>query len=64
MLDGYRLFGPTQKMEIEIEKSVADTIFKMEQHMKITKAELINIALKRFITSHKDFLPNESLKKK
>jgi hypothetical protein len=57
MLDDYKLKGQTEKLEIEIEAEVAKTLKKMEQHSKVNKSEITNTALKRFIASHKDFLP-------
>ena len=57
MRDDYKMKGPFAKVEIEFEASVADDLVKMEGHSKISRNELVNTALKRFITSHKDFLP-------
>lgn len=62
MLDDYKLKGATKKVEIEIEKEVAEILTKMEQHSKLTLSELTNTALKRFISSHKDFLPSNKTK--
>jgi hypothetical protein len=30
---------------------------KMEKHSKFNRSEIINTALKRFISTHKDFFP-------
>lgn len=57
MREDYKLVGPTAKVEIEVEKEVAEKLAAMEKHSKLTKSELTNTALKRFITAHKDFLP-------
>jgi hypothetical protein len=57
MRDDYRLKGPLSKIQVEIEQTVAETLTAMEKHTKIPVAELANTALKRFISSHKDFLP-------
>lgn len=59
MLDEYKLKGPTKKVELEIEAEVAEKLLKMEKHVKLTKSEIANTALKRFISHHKDFLPFE-----
>lgn len=57
MLDAYKLKGATRKIEVEIEMEVAEKLLKMEQFAQITKSEIANTALKRFISTHKDFLP-------
>ena len=60
MKDDYKLKGTTTKIEIEVEKSVAEILLAMEKHSKLTRSELTNTALKRFISAHKDFLPREA----
>jgi hypothetical protein len=57
MRDDYKLKGNTIKIQIEVEESVAEKLAAMEKHAKLSQSELANTALKRFITSHKDFLP-------
>ena len=57
MLDDYKLKGIINKVEVEIESEVIEILAKMEKHIKLTRSEIINTALKRFISSHKDFLP-------
>lgn len=57
MLDDYKLNGPTRKIEIEVEKEVAENLLKMEAYSKLTVSELADTALKRFIASHQDFFP-------
>ncbi len=57
MLDDYKLKGQTEKLEVEIELEVAKTLHLMEKHSQLTQSEITNTALKRFIASHKDFLP-------
>jgi hypothetical protein len=57
MRDDYKMVGQTAKVEIEVEKEVAEKLAAMEKHSKLTKSELTNTALKRFIAAHKDFLP-------
>jgi hypothetical protein len=57
MKEDYKLKGSTAKLELEVEKEVAEKIAAMEKHSKITRSELANTALKRFISHHKDFLP-------
>jgi hypothetical protein len=57
MRDDYKLVGAVAKLEIEVEKDIAEKLLAMEKYSKITRSELTNTALKRFISSHKDFLP-------
>jgi hypothetical protein len=59
MRDDYKLVGPTQKIEIEVEKEIAEKLAAMEKQSKLTRSELTNTALKRFISAHKDFLPTD-----
>lgn len=58
MRDDYKIKSSTERLEIEIEKEVRDTLMKMSEHTKLTPSEITNTALKRFISHHKDFLPN------
>jgi metal-responsive CopG/Arc/MetJ family transcriptional regulator len=57
MRSDYKLKGQTVKVEIEIEKEVAEVIKAMEDHSKFSRSEITNTALKRYISQHKDFLP-------
>ena len=59
MRDDYKINGATEKVEIEVEKSIAEKLAAMEKYSKLTRSEIANTALKRFISSHKDFLPPE-----
>lgn len=59
MREDYKIQGSTVKLEVEIEKEVVEKIAAMEKHAKISRSELANTALKRFISHHKDFLPPE-----
>lgn len=63
MKNEYRIAGSTQKLEVQVESEVCATLEAMAAHMKLTPAELANTALKRFIASHKDFLPHGFKKK-
>ncbi len=51
--------GPLTKVEYELEKGVAETIRAMEKYTKIPTTVLVTTALKRFISSHKDYLPTD-----
>ena len=57
MLDDYKLKGSTKKIEIEFESEIAEKLVSMEKHIKLSRSEIVNTALKRFISHHKDFLP-------
>ena len=59
MRENYKLQGSLMKLEIEIEKEVAEKLLEMEKHAKLTRSELTNTALKRFISQHSDFLPKK-----
>lgn len=48
---------PTIKVELELELDVKNKLTTMESHTKISRSELTNIALKRFISQHKDYFP-------
>lgn len=57
MRNDYKLNGNTESLNVKIEKEVYETLKKMEEKTKISTDELTNTALKRFIATHKDFLP-------
>lgn len=57
MRDDYRVKGASQDLKVKIEKDIADQIQAMSKHTQLTVSELVNTALKRFCSSHKDFLP-------
>ena len=61
MRDDYKMQGKTTKIEVEVELFIAEKLAKMEKYSKLTKSELANTALKRFISSHKDFLPPDEV---
>lgn len=49
--------GETVKVQLEMDKTVAEQLKIMESYTKISQAELVTTALKRFIASHKDYFP-------
>ncbi|MCM0604733.1 MAG: hypothetical protein KA715_01445 [Xanthomonadaceae bacterium] len=61
MRDDYKVNGPTQKLTLELEKKVAEKLKEMSEYKKLTESDIANIALKRFISTHKDFLPPNRL---
>lgn len=60
MREDYPLKGTTEKAEFTLEKEALETLKKMSAHTKIPENELVNTAVKRFIATHKDFLPANS----
>ena len=60
MREDYKLNGKTVRLDgVEIEAQIEGTLPEMEGYSKLTRSELVNTALKRFISHHKDFLPPE-----
>ncbi len=57
MRSDYEIQGATQTLTIDVEKDVAERLQAMEKHAGIKVSQLANVALKRFISHHKDFLP-------
>jgi hypothetical protein len=57
MREDYKLKGATTRIELELEQPVVEALTKMEGFSKFSRSELTNTALKRFISTHKDFLP-------
>lgn len=49
----------TAKVELEIEKKLIEQLSAMETHTKIPKGEIVSVALKRFISAHKDYFPDD-----
>ena len=45
------------KIELELELKLIEQLQTMESFTKIPKSELVGTALKRFISSHKDYFP-------
>lgn len=60
MKTDYPLFGRIVKLEIEIEEDTSNKLSAMASFTGFSKSELTNTALKRFIATHKDFLPDSS----
>lgn len=58
MKDDYKIKTETAALTIKVENKVKQDLEKMAAHSEHTQDELVNTALKRFISAHKDFLPN------
>lgn len=57
MREDYNLKEPTEMMELQLEKEVISKVKEMSHFKKLSIHEIANTALKRFIITHKDFLP-------
>lgn len=62
MKSDYKIKVATAKLEVEVEKEIVEQLGQMEAYSKLTRSELTNTALKRFIVQHKDFLPPKKSK--
>lgn len=51
--------GELKKLEIEIEKDVVESFEKMAQKSNIKLEDLVVVALKRFRSSHSDYMDTE-----
>lgn len=59
MKEDYPLKGATTEITVTLEKGVAETLKKMTEFTKFSESELINTAVKRFISVHSDFYPKK-----
>lgn len=57
MKSDYKITKPTGKMDVQIEQTLIDSLKSMETYTKHSVSELVNTAVKRFVSQHKDFLP-------
>ncbi|RYZ70820.1 MAG: hypothetical protein EOP09_05545 [Proteobacteria bacterium] len=57
MKQDYPLKGTVETVTIQLEAHVVQIIKAMEQETKHSFSEITNTAVKRYISSHKDFLP-------
>jgi len=58
MRDDYKIEGATADINAKIEVPVAEALRQMSEYTKLSESEIINTALKHFISRHHDFLPN------
>lgn len=49
--------GPTKKAEFNLDPKIIEQIDAMASYTKISRDELMTIAMKRFISGHKDYFP-------
>jgi len=57
-------FALTGTITVTVEKEVAEFLKVMSDHMKIPEGELVNTAMRRFISAHSDYFPRDFFKKK
>ena len=50
-------------INVSVEKQVAEFLKVMSQHTKIPEGELVNTAMRRFISAHSDYFPRDFFKK-
>ncbi len=51
------------KIEVTVEKAVAEAIKIMSQHTQIPEGELVNTAMRRFMATHSDYFPKSAKRK-
>ncbi len=44
-------------VKVTVEKYVADALKAMSEHTKIPEGDIVNTAMRRFISTHADFFP-------
>jgi hypothetical protein len=64
MKEDYKINGERKKISLEFEIQVAEILSKMALYTHLSESEIANTAIKRFISQHKDFLPNEKVAKR
>lgn len=64
MREDYKITKQTGNVSIQIEADVIEILQAMESQTKLTVSELANTAIKRFISSHKDFMPSDFYEKR
>ncbi len=57
-------FALTGSITVTVEKEVAEFLKVMSEHTKIPEGELVNTAMRRFISAHSDYFPKGFFKKK
>ena len=62
MIDPKRKLALVREITVRLESHVADAVRAMSKHTDISADEIINTALRRFIATHKDYLPSSKEK--
>ncbi len=60
MKEDYKITVETKPLTVNIESEVVEILKKMSAYSKLSEAEIVNTAVKRFIAVHSDFLPKKS----
>ena len=51
--------GPSVKVDWQLDEKIVDTLNRMEAQAEMSVEEMVTIALRRYISQHKDYLPEE-----
>jgi hypothetical protein len=51
------------KVEITVEKAVAEAIKIMSAHSSIPEGEIVNTAMRRYMATHSDYFPKTAKRK-
>jgi hypothetical protein len=62
MRDDYKIKTTTAPLEVQIEAELTQKLVAMEKYTGHTVSELVNTAVKNFVSRHSDFLPPQSKK--
>lgn len=57
-------FQLDSSIQVPVEKEVAEYIKVMSQHTKLSEGEIVNTAMRRFISAHSDYFPKDFFRKK
>ena len=61
MRDGNKPLRLDIDLNVKIEKYVSECLASMSEYTRISKNEIVNTALRRYITTHKDYLPDKKI---
>ena len=50
-------------VQVTVERYVADALKTMSLHMKISEGDIVNTAMRRFMSTHSDFFPDKKAPK-
>ncbi len=60
MREDYAFKTDATEVKLKLEVKVAELLTVMAKHTKLSEAEIANTAIKRFIATHRDFIPEKS----
>ena len=61
MRDGNKPLRLDIDLNVKIEKYVSECLASMSEYTRISKNEIVNTALRRYIATHKDYLPDKKI---